>query len=160
MMVNTCQKILIQVDDTLFCMKGGGFKLLVTVFILLQLLLLPVSAFDTAEMAREGLTIDRVMVQVGEDHHALVSVDYRLRGFTLFYVIIFGGKVIEPVLNGLITNAENIEVIEMRRDGADLSVKLTDSGAAIRLSCEVPEVIVRYPEGRRLELRDTSTIPL
>ena len=65
MMVNTCQKILIQVDDTLFCMKKGGFKLLVTVFILLQLLLLPVSAFDTAEMAREGLTIDRVMVQVG-----------------------------------------------------------------------------------------------
>jgi len=129
---------------------------LVVVFLLMQILTLPVSAIGP-EWNEKSLDIDRVIIELDGDC-AIVSVDYELHGVIVFYVFILGGKVIEPILNELITDAEDLEILQMTKDSAKFSIAFDTSRTTIAFSQKIPLIIVKYPDQRRDEFRDTSLV--
>jgi hypothetical protein len=122
----------------------------------MQILTLPVAAIGP-EWNEKSLDIDRVIIAL-EGDCAIISVDYELHGVIVFYVFVLGGKVIEPILNELITDAEDLEILSMTKDGAKFSIAFDTSRTAIAFSQEIPIIIVEYPDQRQDEFRDTSLV--
>ena len=133
------------------------FRSIVAMFLLMQMLILPASAMMGQDWNDRTLTIDRLVIELDENN-ATVSVDYELHGVIMIYVFLLGGKVIEPILNELITDAEDVEILEMTKSGAKFNATLNESISVITFSQTIPQVIIKYPDDRRIEFRDTSAV--
>ncbi len=140
------------------------FKSAFTIWMGVLLITMPiVSATDTQRS--NYIHIESVtMTFEGSDMN--VTVTYKLDLFAKLYMLLFGTRVVEPKLEGIFAEFENVEIRNVSQDSAEIfavDVLIQDGGAyhirPHKLGQEVDRLLIVFPGNHSITFDDVNTVP-
>ncbi|MDI3488297.1 MAG: hypothetical protein PWR26_1014 [Methanosarcinales archaeon] len=114
--------------------------------------------------------VDRVTMQL-EGYNATFMLEFHLDTLANAYVLLFGSNAIRPDVMKFFSNFSEVKVLSLQRDRAYIRVvNITHSlderqdriyflYPPYHFSQRVPIIVIRYPDGSRLELYNRDTTP-
>jgi len=139
--------------------------------LLVVLGILMLIAMPQASAQREPyFHVDRVTMQL-EGYNATFLLEFHLDTLANAYVLLFGSNAIRPDVMRFFSNISGVHVLSLQRDRAYIKVvNITHSlderqdriyflYPPYHFSQKVPIIVIKYPDGSKLELYNRDTTP-
>lgn len=159
-------KVIEGVKTSIECSRGKKlrFKSAFMIWVVLLLIMMPiVSATDTQ---RSNYIHIESVIMTFEGSNMNVTVKYKLDLFAKFYILLFGTKSIEPKLEGIFAEFENVEIKNVSQDSAEIVAVdvLIQEGETYhirqhKLGQEVDKLLITFPDNHTITFDDINTLP-
>ncbi len=130
----------------------------------LLLMMMPiVSATDTQ---RSNYIHIESVTMTFEGSNINVTVKYKLDLFAKLYILLFGTKAVEPKLEGIFAEFENVDIKNVSQDSAEIFAAdvLIQEGRTYhihqhKLGQEVDRLLIVFPDNHTITFDDVNTVP-
>lgn len=138
---------------------------ILTIMLVLGLLVHPCFASAEDNNNQSFIYVENLTI-VLEDGSANISMDYELGVFAKFYLFMLGGRFIEPELESILVDFDEITAMEINQDRAVFLVEgaIHDENGynvfdSSKLNQEVKNVTIIFSDGSTMKFKDVESIP-